>query len=457
MVQNNITEVRQTPSSCRLKRRFVCAFTLMVGLSTFPLTARADARSGFWSDYLVQASRCQAALNKATSEGTRCLAGNGLKLFLEEGLRLTDAYGKNVFGQHFQVAGNLTHSPISSKIDVLGDVDVVLPFTGVGLAVGRPGSSSFFFQQGVTRSWDGSGSGSGLFRNDFRQGVVRRFRLARDADADILGVSAFHLLSLERGHRVLAPGVDYAGRWGTGSLRYFVPITGWRPGSSGYEERAIEGVEVGLRFALTTTVRLNAVGYRWQAEDGSDEWNSGARVNLDWRPHPWLNFGVGYSGIGGGEDSTTFRVALRVPFGSSSKPPSWEGIGVAASFSQPTVSDLWRPIDDIGAIRVATRNRVSELVENARFRFLENSVGTGGEVQLEVLLPAAAPEDIRVVVRLVPGGGENPAVPGQDFVDEPVETTIRQGTNSSTVSVQLLQNDNLEEVRTLTATVSIAS
>ena len=278
--------------------RFVCAFTLMVALSTFPLTARADAQSGFWSDYLVQASRCEAALNKATSEGTRCLLGNGLKLFLEESLRLTDAYGKTVFGQHFQVAGNLAHSPVSSKTDILGDVDVVLPFTGVGMPVGRQGTSSFFVQQGMTRSWDASGSG--LFRNDLRQGVVRRFRVSRTADADILGFSAFHLLNLERGHRVVAPGIDYAGRWGTGSVRYFIPTTGWRPGGQGYEERALEGFELGIRFDLTTTLRLNTVGYRWRAEDGSNGWKTGARMGLDWRPHPWLKLGAGYDGIGGG-------------------------------------------------------------------------------------------------------------------------------------------------------------
>ena len=455
MVQNKTPEVRQTPSSRRLRRRFVCAFTLMVALSTFPLTARADARSGFWSEHLVQAIRCQAALNKATSEGTRCLLGNGLNFFLEESLRLTDAYGKTVFGQHFQVAGNLTHSPVSSNFAIQGDVDVVLPFAGVGLPASRQGFSSFFLQQGVTRSWDESGSG--LFRNDLRQGVVRRFRLSRAPGADILGVSAFHLLSLERGHRVLAPGIDYTGRWGTGSLRYFIPTTGWRPGNSGYEERALDGFELGIRFTLTSTLRLNTVGYRWRAEDGSNEWNTGARMGLDWRPHPWLQLGAGYDRVGGGADSTTFRATVRIPFGGSSGSPDWEGLGVAAGGSPPTVSDLWRPIDDIGRIRVATRKRVSGLVKDARFRFLENTVGTGGVVQLEVLLLAAAPVDIRVVVRLVPGGGENPAVPGEDFVDETKETTIQKGTTSSSVSFQLLENTNLEETRSLSATVSIAS
>ena len=456
MMKSKTAEVRTMVSRLRPVLRVALAIILMVGLTSVHSMSRAEPSSQFWNNYVIRASsKCEAALNDAVSDGTRCLFGHGLKLMLEEGLRFADAYGKRAFGQHFQVTGNLTHPAVSSETGIGGDIDVVLPFSSAGLPVSREGASSFFFQQGVTRSWDGSGSG--LFRNDLRQGVVRRFRLSGAPGADILGVSAFHLLSLERGHRVLAPGIDYTGSWGTGSLRYFVPITGWRPGSQGYEERALEGVELGVRFDLTTTLRLNTVGYRWRAEDGSNDWTTGTRMDLDWRPHPWLKLGAGYDGIGGSADTTTFQVAIHLPFGGPSKSPEWEGLGLAAGGTPPTANDLWRPIDDIGQIRVATRKRVSELVKNARFRFLESTVGTGGLVQLEVLLPANAPEDIRVIVRLVPGGGENPAVPGQDYVDDTLETTIRKGTTSSMVSVQLLRNDNIQEVRSLTAIVSIAS
>ncbi len=373
---------------------------------------------------------------------------------LDQSLRLADSYGKRRFGEHFQVTGNFRYSQVSSEFGVEGDVDMVLPFIRTGLPADRRNVSSFFFQQGITRSWDASGSG--LFRNDLRQGVVRRFRVSRTADADILGFSAFQLLNIERGHRVLAPGIDYAGRWGTGSVRYFIPTTGWRPGAQGYEERALEGFELGIRFDLTTTLRLNTVGYRWRAEDGSNDWNTGARMNLDWRPHPWLKLGSGYDDIGGSEGSWSVRVALRVPFGGPSERPPWEGLGFAADGAPPVASDLWRPTKDIGAIKLARRQSVASLVDNAEVRFLQDTVGSGESVQLEVSLPSAAPEDIRVEVRLVPGSGENPAVAGEDFIDEPSDLIIAKGTVSGRVSIQLLRNDEMRETRSLGATVSLA-
>ena len=289
--------------------RAACAFTLFAALVLVPSVARADPGSRSWNDYLLHATKCQDAINNRVSEGTRCLFGHGLTLMLDQTLRLADSYGKRRFGEHFQVAGNFSYSPVSSEFGIEGDLDMVLPFAGTGLPASRSGVSSVFFQQGITRSWEASGSG--LFRSDLRQGVVRRFRVSRTADSDILGFSAFHLLNFERGHRVVAPGIDYAGRWGTGSVRYFIPTTGWRPGGQGYEERAIEGVELGVRFDLTTTLRLNTVGYRWGAEDGSSEWNTGARMDLDWRPHPWVKLGAGYDGIGAGEGSSFATIRLR--------------------------------------------------------------------------------------------------------------------------------------------------
>ena len=455
MMENRMAKVCGKLSRLRHVRRAACAFALMIGLVSSPSVARTESDNGFWSNYLIHASRCEAALNDTVREGSRCLLGNGLKIFLEESLRFVDAYGKTRFGPHFQVVGNLSYSPVSHKFGIDGDVDMVLPLAGAGSSGGRHGFSSFFFQQGVTRSWDAAGPG--LFRNDLRHGVVRRFRVSGAPDADIVGISAFHLLNAERGHRVLAPGIDYTGRWGIGSFRYYVPATDWRLGSSGYQERALEGLELGMRFDLTTTLRLNTVGYRWRAEDGSNKWNTGARVGLDWRPHPWLKFGAGYDGIGADKASTSFQVAFHFPFGGPTERPAWEGLGVAADHSPPGAEDLWRPIEDIGPIRVARRQSPSALVKKASVRFLQDAVGSGEAVQLEVLLPAAAPEAIRVVVRLVPGDGKNPAVPGEDFVDEPVETTIGKGMTSSTVSITLLRNDSMEQPRSLSATVSLAS
>ncbi|MCY4485528.1 MAG: hypothetical protein OXF11_00205 [Deltaproteobacteria bacterium] len=116
---------------------------------------------------------------------------------------------------------------------------------------------------------------------------------------------------------------------------------------------------------------------------------------------------------------------------------------------------MWRPTEYIGAIKVAKRQSVASLVDNAEVRFLQNTVGSGEAVQLEVSLPVAAPEDIRVEVRLVPGSGESPAVPGEDYVDEPIEMTIAKGATSGRVSIRLLRNDDIQANRSLGATVSL--
>ena len=51
----------------------------------------------------------------------------------------------------------------------------------------------------------------------------------------------------------------------------------------------------------------------------------------------------------------------------------------------------------------------------------------------------------------------NPAVAGVDFVDEPVQLVISQGASSGRVSIQLLRNDDQQENRSLSATVSLVT
>ena len=64
--------------------------------------------------------------------------------------------------------------------------------------------------------------------------------------AGVVGVSAWLQENLERGHQRVMAGLDYAGRWGSGSFSYFLPATEWRRARPGYEERAVEGMELGL-------------------------------------------------------------------------------------------------------------------------------------------------------------------------------------------------------------------
>ena len=404
--------------------------TVALSLAISVSTARADSSDRYLQASLMAAGACEAELNSTLSAGTRCLLGAGLDLMLDSGMTFTNTYGKEVFGERFQLTGNLSYE---SEAGLNADLDAVIPLSqSVSLEGGLAGSS-VFFQQGITRWWNSRSKR----RTDLRHGVVHRFRVSANPNADIVGVSTFYQHNAEHGHQVLVSGLDYAGRWLNGSAKHFTPTTGWRSADFGYEERALDGVELNLNFNVTSTIRADVTGYRWQSEDASEEWNLGSRLGFDWRPHPWLTLNAAYDRPVDGRDSLSASARLIVPLGGSSRQlPPWEGLGVTARGSAPNEGDLWRPVDDIGQIRVATRADVSGLVESAEIRFLQDTVGSGETVRLEIVLSSAAPEDIRVEVRLVPGSGDNPAVPGEDFVDQPIELTIAQGATTGTASIQ---------------------
>ena len=210
-----------------------------------------------------------------------------------------------------------------------------------------------------------------------------------------------------------------------------------------------------MDFDITSTIRLSPTGYRWQSEDGSGRWVEGVRLGIGWRPHPWLNIAFGYDRLNDSEGTISALARFSMPIGSPSRTPRWEGLGLMAAGAVPHDSELWRPIEGVGQIKLATRATVASLVSRAEIRFLQDTVNSGNVVELEVVLPEVAPKDIRVEVRLVPGSGNNPAVPGEDYIDESVETTIAEGRASARVSVQLLHNDSMQESRSLSVTVSL--
>ena len=359
--------------------------------------AQADPAERLWEDLQLQAAGCGTAGNESMSEGARCLLGNGLDFLLGESMRLAGEYGGKAFGQQFRVAGSPAFSQDSGGAGLTGDLDIVMPFAGgEPSAADGPSGSALFLQQGVTRWRDGSGSP----RNDLRYGLVYRFRVSDRPDADILGLSVLQLHNAEQQHRVLVSGIDYSGRLGSGSLRHLSPATGWRSNRQGREERALGGTEFSTRLDLTSTLGMNATGYRRESGDGSGRRTDGLRLGFGWRPHAWLQLGVGYDRSSRSEGALSFRIGFRMPLGSPSRPPRWEGLGVAADGAAPGESELWRPVEGDSRILTATRESASGLVDGAEVRFLEDTVESGGAIRLEVVLPSAAPEDIQVEVRL---------------------------------------------------------
>ena len=430
---------------------------LAMGVLQAPPAAHAGASERVWQESGRIVNECGAQLGAGTEHGVGCILGGGLNVLIDEGLLFANRRGKQLFGEHFQVAGGMRWSAASFGTGFSGfeaDLDVVAPLAADGPSDPGGLEQSLFYQQGITRWWDSAGNA----RNDVRYGIVRRFRVSSAPDADIVGLSALFQHSLELGHQVVVPSVDYIGRWGAGAFRYFVPTTGWRRGYAGREERALEGMELGARLDVTTTVGLNGTAYQWEAEDGTGGTSRGGRLGVNWRPHPWLAFDAGYDRNREGDDFTSFGLRVVVPLGATAPRPRWSGLGLAVGGKGISSEQLWQPVEEIGQIRVAERAApVPGAETEVTARFVEEDFGSGETIAVEVSLSSPAAHDVEVIVQLVPGAGSNPAVAGEDFVDEPVTATIRGGTMSTVVSITLLLNHDMDEPRSLGVTASLAS
>ena len=385
--------------------------------------------------------------------GTRCVGNRMGGLLLDGAVQLMTEQGKATFGENFRIAHRMSWSPFGNGLT--GDLDMVVPLAATGAA--RAGAdlealhgSAFFFQHGVTRWTDEHG----LRRNDVRLGTAFRFTLPSFAGGDMFGASALMQENVERGHQRLVFGTDYAGRWGAAELHHYIPTTDWRVGRPGYEERAVGGTELSLRFDLSTTLSLDTSVGRWERDDAGRTTVDGL-LGIGWQPHPYFRLDAG-TGFGSGADSGSFMLSLNFPFGGPRRLPRWEGLGTFGVADTARDADMWRPVENVGRIR--TIERVAQRTQAGEFsvRFLQSSAPSGDTIELEVSLSAPASEDVRLIVRLAPGSGDNPAVPGVDFADEPATITIRKGATSERVTFELLDNPDLDTARTLTVNVTRA-
>jgi len=435
-------------SSHRQTGRIPAALVLLG--CTFSLSiAKADSMESLWEYSLDSAWQCQGAIIDSIKSATTCLLDDGINTLLDKSVVLANQQGKAMFGENFSLTGRMAWSP---GIGSMGNLDMVTPFMSTDSSDPADIRSASFMQQGVTRWRDPSGT----MRNDLRHGIVHRFRVGNGPNADLAGLSSFYLHSAEYGHQVLALGLEYFGRWGTGELRYFAPASGWTAVGAGREEKPLEGVELGASLNLTTTLDLSVTGYRWEREDGSGDWNRSARMGLNWRPHPWLSFDTTWDG--GNHDAVIAGIQLNIPLDSvQTKKPRWEGFGIAGR-SDAGKANPYQAVPQIGQIRVASRAASATSTSGGvSVRFVESSAHSGTSVNVEVSVAEPTQADLTVIVRLEPGKAAPAAVAGEDFVDEPVEAVIEKGTASTVVSIPLLHNDGMREARSLGVTASIAS
>ena len=299
---------------------------------------------------------CEATTEEAVS--AECLRERAVNdVLLGEMTRFASERGQEVFGERFRIVNRMTWSAHGTGFD--GDVDAVFPVSFTAAPVpsvdgGRRESRALFVQWGVTRWTDDDG----LDHNDLRLGAVGRFAVSEAPRADVVGVSALYQQGMESGHGRLVTGVDYAGAWGSGWFHHYLPATGWRGGRSRHEERALEGMELGVRLEPTSAIVLDTALTRWESGDGSGRWRTGARAGLSWRPHPWLSFRAGWEDIGVEEETASIRLTLTIPFGGAGRAvPRWSGLGIAGggSGAQGDAADIWRPVEHVGRLHVAER------------------------------------------------------------------------------------------------------
>ena len=409
------------PTDVRPRR---LALLTAFGLSVFatgmpPALADWPADQGIFSEMstCLRAVAGADAVGEGASAGSRCALARAWNAMFDKAAHFANEQGQARLGENFHIVTRLNYSPSSGGVD--GDLDVIVPlsFASVseaadgGVGAGKP--RALFMQHGVT-TWEDDYA---FRRNDMRFGMVHRFALSEIPGRSVVGVSVVFQQNVERGHERIVPGLDYAGKWGTGSVSFFLPTTDWRPGRAGYEERAREGMEVGFRMDPTTTISLKMAFGRWEDRDDSGRWEARGRMAIGWRPHPWLTLAAASSLGHAHEDSKSFRLTFSRPFGGGyERPPRWLGVGRLAGGAAPGADALWRPLDSVGRIEFVEREAADEqpdTVDGASVRFLQDSTQSGGEFTLEVVLPSAGVGRHQRNRDLGPGKWRQPCRPGR--------------------------------------------
>ena len=433
----------------------VSAVTLSFALAGSP--AHADQSSPIATGGVPSwLGTCATAFENTPSLGSRCIAYQAGSVLANQVAPLVNEQGRALFGDGFGVVQRLSWSPNGNGI--AGNLDAIIPLASFGgaasLSEGRTGvadASALFLQHGVTTWTDRHG----FRRNDLRHGTVYRTALSETA---IVGFSAFLQENIERGHQRLVTSIDYAGQWGIGWLQHFSPITGWRLGRAGHEERALGETELGVRLKLTTTLSADAAMASWESNAYGHDRVLEERLGLGWRPHSWLSFNAGWGKeLGQGVGNVLVKFAM--PLGNARRPARWEGLGTLGVAS--TSLDIWRPVTNVAHIRTVERATGGAAAETdapaVSARFLQDVASSGDTIDIEVLLSSPASQDTPVQVRLLPGGGNNPAVPGVDYVDEPLLVTVPSGYTTARTTAQLIQNDGLSTPRTLAVAATLAN
>ena len=259
----------------RLRKRIACprplsfagrtlAGVLVLAFGSLP--AQADESQGVldhWGAHTFGIESCAGMLELPDSEistATGCVADQVILGLLGIAVQFADEHGKALFGEHFRLDHRLGFSTSGGGLG--GDLDAVIPLNSFTSVSDDRVTRALFLQNGLSRWRDEHG----FQRNDMRLGMVHRIAVSEQPGTGVFGTSVFFQENLERGHARIVPGLDYTHGWGSGSLSYFMPVTDWRLGRLGYEERALEGVEFELRSDVTRTIEFKTAAGQWESK-----------------------------------------------------------------------------------------------------------------------------------------------------------------------------------------------
>lgn len=465
-----------TGKNCRqpIAARPVWATTSSIALLVLTICSGASSvaagESRVGRELSVLASECGGVLKSGTQRALGCVQNAALSRFastaLPMALNLVEASGQRLLGDRFSLTNDLS---FQFGDGLKGDLDIVMPlFSGrqsdsfqaasAKNSAGGEYGKAWFFQQGASIWRDANG----MRRHDMRFGMVGRSPVWSGRNA-ILGVSFFQQYNLEHGHSRSVIGFDWAGPRAAAAFNYYLPTTGWMASHKlGYEERALEGMEISGRFDLPHSFELESALSRWRIPEGAGYSRAG-RVEVLWRYNRWIELSTGWreTGIADGRQAGwNTMIQISIPLGDPSASPRsvrelarYRGGRVAHSSSFAPVSKLWRPVEQNGQIMVIERNiadaRFSSGHSEVTVDFVGRKTDSGSTIQLKVSLEKPAPRDLMYALRLIPGRGENPAVEGEDFSGDPVLVRIPRGRRHEIVSVQLMLNEQMQSPRSL--------
>ena len=333
----------ETKSVFCVSRAAVLAAVLALGV----LPAHADgfsvqsAADGPAVSLLSGVQACEPTFPDGLSEGSQCMAGWAVNhLLLDAATRFAVKQGEALFGEHFRIVSSMGFSPSGGALS--GGLDVVLPLASSTLPGAAPSETgAFFLQQGVTRWVDDRGLGRTDFRSVPFAVLTCPTRPRRPVFLAFPPSSSRAANSTTRDSWPAATMPES----GDGDRSTCSSYDGLAPARTGYEERALAGIELGSKFDLTTTLSITSAIGQWEEEDGLGGWSTNGRMAFGWQPHPWLDIGIAWNGLGTSSDSRAIRVGFSMPLGETRKPPQWEGLGLVGGGPEPSALDPWSPVE----------------------------------------------------------------------------------------------------------------